>query len=158
MRLIVVRHAEAVDHETWTGRDEDRPLTKAGIEVAKDTFKAARRLGRKGTEIWTSPWPRARATAELLSALWDLPLREMAWLAGGSLSAKERCERLRACPAPVLVGHEPDLGELIGHLIGAPAIPLAKSGIAILAGEAQAAGMTLRCLLGPKTVAAIADR
>ncbi len=158
MRLIVVRHADAVDHEAWTGRDEDRPLTKAGIEIAKDTFKATRRLGRKGTEIWTSPWPRARATAELLSALWGLPLREMAWLAGGSLPAQERAERLRPCPAPVIVGHEPDLGELIGYLIGAPAIPLAKSGIAVLLGESAAAGMALRCLLSPKAVAAIADR
>lgn len=158
MRLIVVRHAEAIDRDAWTGNDEDRPLTKAGSQIARSSFKAARRLGHKGTEIWTSPWSRARATAELLSAIWELPLREVPWLAGGAMTAKDRAERLHASPVPVLVGHEPDLGELIGFLVGAQALPLAKAGMAILAGEPEQAGMNLRCLISPKTVAALSER
>lgn len=50
----------------------------------------------------------------------------------------------------VLVGHEPDLGELIGVLIGAPPIPLRKAGIAVLEGEPAAGGMTLQLLLTPR--------
>ncbi|MBA3686628.1 MAG: histidine phosphatase family protein [Planctomycetes bacterium] len=158
MRLIVIRHAEAVDRDAWTGNDEDRPLTKAGGQIAKSTFKAARRLGHKGTEIWTSPWLRARATAELLSAIWELPLREVPWLTSGAMSAKDRAERLHASPVPVLVGHEPDLGELIGYLVGAKSLPLAKGGMAILAGDPGPAGMNLRCLISPKTVASLSER
>ncbi len=55
----------------------------------------------------------------------------------------------------VLVGHEPDLGELAGVLLGAPALALRKAGCAWLRGEPEPGGMVLRALLSPKIVLAL---
>ena len=52
----------------------------------------------------------------------------------------------------MLVGHEPDLGELIGVLCGGPALPLKKAGLALLEGQPCAGGMTATLLLTPPAV------
>ena len=151
MRLTLLRHAAAVDQSEWHGDDASRPLTKSGKERAVAMLKQVRDLIDAG-EIWTSPRLRARSTAELACGIWKLPLREMSWLAGGAASNDERVEQLVDADDVVLVGHEPDLGELIGHLIGSAPLPLKKCGLALLKGEPLAGGMELIGLLAPKTV------
>ncbi len=156
MRLILLRHGVAVERGEWPGDDAERPLTKAGVHQATTTLKLVRPLV-KAIEIWTSPWLRARATAELASAIWKLPLREAPWLAGEAATPKQVLDQLRTAPDVVLVGHEPDLGALIGHLIGAKSVAMAKAGIAVLKGSPEAGGMELKLLLSPKAVATIYD-
>jgi phosphohistidine phosphatase len=156
MRLTILRHGEAIDRDAWQGEDSERPLTEDGVKRLRKVLKASKRV-IKAHEIWTSPWKRARETAEMASTFWKLPLREAAWLAGGAAIAKERAEHLRDDYDVILVGHEPDLGELIGYLCGGPAVALRKAGIAVLKGEPRAGGMALSTLLGPKALLKIAD-
>lgn len=157
MRLTILRHATAVDREDWDGDDADRPLTKRGAERCAEALDRCRPLVR-AVEIWTSPWLRARQTAELAASAWKLPLREKAWLAGGAATPVEGMRRIDPAVDAVLVGHEPDLGVLIAYLVGARRpVALKKSGIAVLDGDARAGGMELRLLIAPKQVLAIAD-
>jgi phosphohistidine phosphatase len=156
MRLAIMRHGDAVDAEDWHGSDPDRPLTKDGANRATKALRALRRVIR-AEEVWTSPWSRARSTAELASTILKLPLIEVPWLAGGAASNKERVEHLRGKLDVLIIGHEPDLGELIGHLIGGGKVPLSKAGVAILKGDAAAGGMELRLLVAPKVLFQIHD-
>lgn len=156
MRLILLRHALAADRADWHGSDEDRPLTRDGAKRLTRILKATRRLV-DAEEILTSPWLRARATAEIASEVWRLPLREAAWLAGGASNPREALAHVRLLGDAVLVGHEPDLGELAGFLIGVGALALKKSGIAILRGEPGEGTMRVEALLSPATVEALVD-
>jgi phosphohistidine phosphatase len=155
MRLTLLRHGKAVEREEWQGDDAERPLTKDGIQQTTRVLKRARGLV-KAVEIWTSPWLRARHTAELASGIWKLPLREMDWLAAGAVPAAERASRLQGHTDVVLVGHEPDLSELAKFLCGAR-LELKKSGLVFLDGEPRQGAMDLRGLLAPKMVLELAD-
>jgi phosphohistidine phosphatase len=152
MRLTILRHAVAVEADEWDGEDATRPLTKGGINRVTLLLKKARGLVR-ADQVWTSPWVRARATAELAASILKLPLREQEWLAGGAATAKERTAQLSGDADLLLVGHEPDLGQLIGHLCGCRGVELAKGGMAFLKGEPVADGMALRGLITTKMVA-----
>ena len=156
MLLTLVRHGKAIDKDKWHQDDSQRPLTKEGIEQVARSFKLVRRW-IEAEEIWTSPWTRARQTAELAAEAWKLPLREVDWLAGEAMAADQRVRLLPKDSAVALVGHEPDLGLLAAALIGGNALPLKKAGIAILEGEPTLRGMSLNLLLTPKLVLGLAD-
>ncbi len=158
MRLILVRHGKALDREQWRPQDDrERPLTKDGIEQATRVFKLVKPYV-KADEVWTSPWTRARQTAELASVAWKLPLREVAWLSGGAAAPEIWLRELPKVVDVALVGHEPDLGAFLGHLLGGQAVPLKKAGIAMLEGEPFAGKMELRLLLSPKIVLGLAEK
>jgi phosphohistidine phosphatase len=155
MHLVVIRHGKAVAREKWHKDDDERPLTKDGAHQAEWAFKLMRHhVGV--TEIWTSPWVRARQTAEIASDVWNLPLRECDWLAGGALQPREWIDQLPRSGDIAIVGHEPDLGEFLGVLCGTRPVPLKKAGIALLEGRTLEQ-MELQGLLSPKLMAALAD-
>lgn len=151
MRLVIVRHAIAVERDDWSGPDPLRPLTGEGRARAKEVLKSVAPLMEGLVGVWTSPWSRALATAELAARAWQLPLERHPWLAGDGPAAGDRIAHLPQLDT-ALVGHEPDLGELIGVLTGGPAVPLKKAGIAILEGRAAPGGMVLSLLLTPKAI------
>ena len=81
MELYVIRHAIAED----AAPDQDdatRKLTPAGEKKLKAEVKGLRELGWVFDRVLTSPWVRARRTAELLA-----PVSEHA------LRARRRCSR-----------------------------------------------------------------
>ncbi|GDY14447.1 hypothetical protein LBMAG53_33250 [Planctomycetota bacterium] len=155
MRLTLLRHGKAVERDEWTGDDADRPLTRDGIVHAHETMIALASLVvpvMEATEIWTSPWRRARHTAELAASVWELPLREVPWLAGDHTPVDQ-------WPAPpatghIFVGHEPELSRLLLRLCGFTetglTVELRKAGVAILDGEPVPGGMELYALIPPK--------
>ena len=151
MRLVIVRHGLAVDRAEWEGPDSLRPLTDEGRARAKRVLRAVAPLMTGIVEVWTSPWARALATAEIAADAWKLPLHKHAWLGGNGPAAGDRVADLPKQDT-ALVGHEPDLGELIGVLTGGPAIPLKKAGIAVLDGHPVPGGMVLSLLLTPRAV------
>jgi phosphohistidine phosphatase len=153
MRLTLLRHARAMERDDWRGDDADRPLTKDGVRQATRVLRGARAL-ITAVEIWTSPWLRARQTAELASGLWKLPLREMDWLAGEACPSADRAARLQANTDVVLVGHEPDLSDLARFLCGAQLV-LKKASLAVLEGQPRRGTMKLQLLLGPKQALAL---
>lgn len=155
MHLWLLRHGKAEDRDRWTGDDALRPLTKAGVEHARRVIDLLN-AWVVATEIWTSPYLRARQTAEIAAGEWKLPMREKAWLAAEAVDAPTMAAKLTARHDLVLVGHEPDLGVLAGWLTGGNPIPLKKAGLCHLVGEPTPAGMELHALLQPKLVLGLA--
>lgn len=156
MILTILRHGKAVERDAWHGDDRDRPLTRDGQVQCRAALRALAGAVQ-ADEVWTSPWKRARQTADLAAEIWDLPLTECPWLAGESTEIPEWSRYLRGAGEVVLVGHEPDLGRFIGQMLGGRPMPLKKGGVAILEGMPRPGQMELRLLIGPKQALAIAD-
>jgi phosphohistidine phosphatase len=132
--LYLVRHAIAADRGSDWPDDTKRPLTEEGISRFKDAVKGLRRLDVEIDEIFTSPLVRARQTAELLAAGLEgkSPVKVLDALAPGhtSTSVMTNLARVAKRRRIALVGHEPELGELAAHLIGAGrALTFKKGGI-----------------------------
>lgn len=154
--LLLLRHGIAEDRSPEI-EEARRSLTTRGRKRTRAVLTRAKSLGLQAERLLSSPLARARQTAEIavscglapavvladaLAPAGDpLPLLED-WLSGGA-----------AAPARLLlVGHEPDLGLLASHLIGAPegAITLRKAGLALLRFSAGVSGRAeLRLLLTP---------
>ena len=68
IRIYLVRHGIAVDHEDRGNLDDDdRPLTGKGRRRFRRTARAFARLGEPLDFIFTSPLARAVQTAEILA-------------------------------------------------------------------------------------------
>jgi len=78
----LVRHADAGDKRTWTGPDEDRPLSSTGRREAEGLI--AQLAGHPITEIVSSPAVRCRQTVQPLADERRLPVRTDALLAAGA--------------------------------------------------------------------------
>jgi phosphohistidine phosphatase len=132
--LYLVRHAIAADRGSEWPDDTKRPLTERGIARFKEVVKGLRRLDVKIDEVFTSPLIRARQTADLLSEGLEgkPPVKVLDALAPGHTSAAVMTQLAKVAKRRriALVGHEPDLGELAAHLIGAGrALGFKKGGV-----------------------------
>jgi phosphohistidine phosphatase len=122
--LYVMRHGAAVERgSAGYADDSKRPLTPEGRKKVQEIARGLMRLGFDPDWIVSSPLVRAAETARLVaeslgaSVAVDFadPLRP-----GGSPEAliaflAKRSNRTRV----LVVGHEPDLSEMAGRLIGA---------------------------------------
>lgn len=121
--LYIVRHAIASERGPEWPDDGKRPLTERGVARFRQAVAGLQWMDARVEEVFTSPLVRARQTADLLAS--DLGgsalVKNLSTLAPGhtpaevlsQLSSKARRHRV------ALVGHEPGLGELAAHLIGA---------------------------------------
>lgn len=121
--LLVLRHADAVPQAE---SDYARALTEKGNAQAKTVgkFLAAQKI--VPTLVLHSPFLRAVQTAEIVgSVLGVKPVRET--FLGCGMQPETAMAYLRPFvrrDEPILlVGHEPDLGNLMGVLIGGDAAP-----------------------------------
>ncbi len=139
MNLYVIRHADAAPlGEGGVTRDEERPLTAKGVDQARQVAVGLQKGGIRPALLLTSPLRRARQTAEEMLQHWQPPvpgLQVCDELAPGG--SRRKLARLLATLGvdPIgVVGHQPDLGRLIGWLIGSKKtqIDLAKAGVAFL--------------------------
>ena len=64
MEVYLLRHGIAHD-DSPTGKDADRPLTEEGRRKLRDVMKAIANAGVKPDAIVSSPYLRARQTAEI---------------------------------------------------------------------------------------------
>jgi phosphohistidine phosphatase len=165
MRLYVVRHGIAEDVAA-SGLDRDRRLTPEGRTKMRQVARGLAALGAGVDVLLTSPLPRARETAEIVSAaLPGVPAPEdFPPLVTGTAPA-ELLRRLRpsaAAEALMLVGHEPTLSGLIALLLTgsseAAAIEMKKGAVALLelGRLAPRGGASLRWLLPPRVLRKIA--
>jgi phosphohistidine phosphatase len=116
-RIYLVRHAIAEDFAR-SGRDEDRLLSSEGRETMEQAARGLAKLKVRPALVLSSPLVRARETAEIVARHLkkvDLELSEE--LAPGvSHAGVTRLVADRMDGANVmLVGHEPDLGELLSY-------------------------------------------
>jgi len=130
MKLLVVRHAEAVERAPAIA-EEDRWLTPRGRASFAASVRVIARRRMPPDLIVTSPLVRAVQTAELLAAGldYDGELAVSRELAPGF--DREGLARLLAgrpgASHVAIVGHEPDVGRVVADLLGRPeAVPLRK--------------------------------
>lgn len=159
MRLLIVRHAAAVERGSGGFADDDRPLTPEGESKFSEAAKGAARLFDEPTVILTSPLPRAQRTAEILRDAFGsgVPLKATTTLSYGTFEELETL--LASYPNDALVaivGHEPTLSELLARLCGADgAGPFAfkKGGMALVElRKGLQPGATLENFLPPKAL------
>ena len=163
MHLVLIRHADAVPlGEQGIRHDEERPLTPKGVAQSEALARALGHLGVRLDALLTSPLVRARQTAERL-ATGSVRPKECPSLAPGH-KKREVLEHVREIKGDAigLVGHNPDLSELVGWFIGDKnaGIDLDKSGVACVAfdGKPAKGGGVLVWLCTPEWSAAVGGR
>ena len=144
VRFYLVRHGRAEAHRG--GDDASRRLTAEG----RDRFRAhARELAATlaVSRIATSPFARARETADLFAAATGALVHEEAALASGVSSGREvlRLGR-RLGPGAALVGHNPELAEAVAIAAG-KSVALEPGAVAAV--EADASGFRLVWIRAP---------
>ena len=167
MNLFLLRHGLAVE-QTLPGYklDSDRPLTAEGRTKTKRIAALLSHLEISFDLILTSPYVRARQTAEIVAEVLGASkkLKTSKHLAPGN-HLKELVEELnhpdRALNEVLLVGHEPDLTRSISILVtGKPglALELKKGGVCKLevAALRPSGCATLQWLLTPKLCSQLA--
>ncbi len=167
MNLFILRHGIAVERGTPGFKtDAGRPLTPKGKRQLRQIAGAMQNLDLSFNLILSSPFLRARQTAEIVaqSLRWKKRLAFSDELTPGGDPKALIQQLIELKPAPenvLLVGHEPYLSELIGRLIsgGATAgIELKKGGLAKLEVASLRFGRcaTLAWLLTPKQMKGMA--
>lgn len=167
MRLLVVRHAIAEDREAFARSQKDdaaRPLTDEGRRKMAGVARGLKELIPELDLLAASPYKRAFETAEIIAhaygalAVERVPElapsagvdRVLGWLTG---------QRSRGTLA--IVGHEPDLSQLVCALLAGtngPFLELRKGAACLLecSGALARGGATLDWFLGPKHLRRIA--
>ncbi|HLG15276.1 MAG TPA: phosphohistidine phosphatase SixA [Blastocatellia bacterium] len=139
MDLYVIRHAIAQP----LGRkndftEEKRALTPEGRDRMREAAKGLRALGVTVDLILTSPLARAVQTAEVVAGVLGMKEKEVERtnnLAPGSSHVKlfGEIKKRNGVESIALVGHQPELGQLISRIISGSvdlSIQLKKGGVA----------------------------
>jgi|SRR5689334_6361203 phosphohistidine phosphatase SixA len=116
MRLYLVRHAEAAPGEP----DELRPLTPEGRQQARDLGQRMRDELTHPEAIVTSPLLRARETGGELSRALEVEAETDERLAPGATADDVRAVLAERGDPVVVVGHQPDCGQIAAALSGGP--------------------------------------
>lgn len=160
MNLFLLRHGIAVERGT-PGFENDalRPLTPKGRRQLRRVAVAVRTMELRFDVVLSSPLVRARQTAEVVAKELRLKrrLKTAEELSPGGSAKKlvQKINLLKTVPENLLlVGHEPDLGELISLLVTGKTgagFALKKAGLAKLEIESLTVGQcaTLAWLLTP---------
>lgn len=140
MPLYFFRHGEAFQvGEEGIESDAERFLTPKGMKVTRQVCQALQSLDVSADEIWSSPWVRARQTAEIVAeTLNGAPIILQDGLA--HLRQMDKLFRSLVAWPPqknlFLVGHQPYLGDWIARLTSGSKVSgnvtLSKSGVALV--------------------------
>lgn len=143
MNIYIIRHAIAVDQETpGYESDSERPLTDKGRQKMRQIAKGLRGLGVEFDLILSSPYVRARETAEILADVFKIKKKitfseNLIPLGNPELLIGEINESY-SVDSIALVGHEPYLSTLVGILVAENAkldITLKKGGVCYLSAD-----------------------
>ncbi|MGO8930113.1 MAG: phosphohistidine phosphatase SixA [Limisphaerales bacterium] len=167
MNLYILRHGIAVEPGSPVhAKDADRPLTPEGERKLRRITEAMEALGLSFDLILSSPYLRARQTAEIvaeaLKAHKRLDYSESLTPGGSTKKLVEYLDRLQPPPDNVLlVGHEPYLSGLVSLLATGTegfCVVLKKGSLCKLATESLKHGRcaALEWLLTPKQMALMA--
>lgn len=162
MKLLIVRHATAVESEAGVP-DDERLLTPEGKKRFRKAARGLSRLTRRPDVLLTSPLPRARATAEIAAQAWGGPEPTLAdALRDGDFAALGTVLGVREEGALVaIVGHEPHLSSLLARLLASghsERVAFRKGGAALVdVPGALDEGGQLVWFLPPKVLRELAD-
>ncbi|SRR6266540_3106955 len=165
MRIYLIRHSNAVDPGTPGYEDDSqRPLTEKGRDKMNKIASALKTMNIKPDLIVSSPYVRARQTAEILVKVLkykkNLAFSEALVPMGsaeemiGEINEKYNVDEL------VLVSHEPCISNLIGTLTAANpdiSINIKNGGICCISSDDLRVERTasLEWLLTPKILSAL---
>lgn len=166
MEIYLLRHAIAEPRDPFSAKpDSQRRLTPEGARKMRRIARGMKSLDLSFDAIVSSPFLRARETAEIVAAVFRL---KKALQFSPALSAGAGLKKLigqlkrleRTSKRVLLVGHEPDFSELISLLVAGNSsfsITLKKGGLARLTVETLRHGScaTLEWLLTPSQLASL---
>ena len=117
MKLYILRHADA---DTEASSDAARELSEKGREQAKKVAHFCALHGIRPEVVFSSPLTRAQQTAKPVAKELGIEITTASWLACGATPAEilAQLAPLKNVSSVILVGHQPDLGELIANLTG----------------------------------------
>lgn len=166
MNLYIIRHAIA-EEEDPSGEDNQRKLTDKGSKKMRQIAKGLRALGVDFDLILSSPYLRAKETAEILGDVFKMKKKiafsdHLIPLGDPDLLIAEINEKYKA-DSLVLVGHEPYLTTLISLLIGQTSpidMTLKKGGVCLLSTDDlhHTRRATLEWLLTPGVLVEIGEK
>ncbi len=164
MNLYIIRHAIAVDEYE---KDSQRPLSDKGKKKMRQIAKGLRILGVDFDLILSSPYVRAKETAEILMEVFkikqDVQFSEnLVPMGDPDLLISEMNEKYNATSI-ALVGHEPFLSALVGLLISENTnvdLSFKKGGVCRLSADDlhHTRQATLEWLLTPGVLVEIAEK
>lgn len=156
MEIYIVRHGIAEEHAA--GGDAQRALTDDGKVKMREVAAGLARIGVESETILSSPFVRARQTAEILAFPIKGRLSLLTELAPGH-GPSEVCQRLSEMhnvTSVMLVGHQPNCTELAAYLLCAPEkldMEFKKGAVCLIEADRPAAARgTLIWLLPPKAL------
>ncbi|HYF27907.1 MAG TPA: histidine phosphatase family protein [Baekduia sp.] len=146
-QLWLLRHGEAEPHGSRP--DDDRALTPRGEDQSRSAGRALAALGLTFQAVYTSPKVRARDTAMLACEALGVTPVEHGPLRGdfGGRSALELLRDHAEDDRLLLVGHNPDLPQVVADLAGGR-VDMKKGGVAGLRVNGAAADLIV--LLRPR--------
>jgi phosphohistidine phosphatase len=128
MRLYLVRHAEAAPGDP----DELRPLTSEGREQARALGERLRSEEAAPAVVLTSPLLRARETGGELARALDVESEPDERLAPGATVDNVRDVVQDRGDQVVVVGHQPDCGQIAAALTGGPEPRFPAAGLVVI--------------------------
>ncbi|MBL8051344.1 MAG: phosphohistidine phosphatase SixA [Anaerolineales bacterium] len=166
MNLYIIRHAIA-EEESPSGEESQRKLTDKGSKKMRQITKGLRALGADFDMILSSPYTRAKETAEILGEVFKIKKKisytdNLIPMGNPDLLIAEINEKYTA-DSLALVGHEPYLTSLISLLVGQTSsvdITLKKGGVCLLSTEdlRHTRRATLEWLLTPGVLVEIGNK
>jgi phosphohistidine phosphatase len=166
MNIFILRHGIAVERGTkGYEKDSDRPLTAKGKRQLRKSAAAMREMKLRFDLILSSPYERARRTAEIVAGELKLKKRlkfsDTLIYEGDPEALIGQIVELKPAPKNLLlVGHEPYLSQLISLLVSGDkhmAMDFKKGGLCKVEAEKPGAGdAQLAWLLTPKQMKAMA--
>jgi phosphohistidine phosphatase len=154
-QLWLLRHGDAEPHGSRP--DAERRLTERGRAQAANAGVALARLGLRPAAVFSSPKARAHATATAAALPLESDVVLHAPLASG-FDAGEARSLLAAADdggQVLVVGHEPDLSQVVHDLTGGQ-VDFKKGGVAAVRLDDLNGRGELVALLRPRELAAIA--
>ena len=163
LKVLLVRHALAEEREVFrqTGLpDSARPLVVRGERQMKEMAKALRQLVDGVDIIGTSPYVRARQTADILQKYFKRAgLFEMQELTPQTspLKTLRAIQKIGRAEMVILVGHEPHLGRFLSFVLTGSTrnlFDIKKGGAALIefSGRIEKKQAKLKCFLQPSQV------
>jgi phosphohistidine phosphatase len=158
VKLFVMRHGPAEDRAD-SGMDADRALTSSGRERVRSVAKLLADEDEKPLRILTSHLVRAVQTAEIVALVTKqgtVETRREIAPGGEPLGLIKQLAATEGTKRVMLVGHEPDLSDLLSSLLGSFDYPFDKAmvvGLRVTTSEAR-----LRFVLDPRALCFDPDR
>lgn len=123
VRHYVMRHGPAEDAAS-SGRDGDRALTMNGRQRVRAVAHLLRSEGEVPWRILTSPYVRALQTAEIVAACAEVESQggtlqvDCGLQSGRDVVLRARALFEQATETTMIVGHEPDMSDVVAELAG----------------------------------------